>query len=297
MKPEAFILDVDGVMTDGTFLYGREGKFAKRFSADDHDALSLLKNHLEVLFVTGDHRGFDITKSRIGEDMRMPLHLVSTVDRLSWIAERHDLAQVIYMGDGIFDGYVFQGVGYSIAVADALPPTKAFANFVTDRRGGDRAVAEAVLHILSRFFEPFDLRQPLPGGVGFSGHWKTGGGTVATPVLDPLAIVRKYMDDFSNRRIDVLIDTFADDMVLIDWTLEARGKTDVVAAYRRILNDLPPFTLDIKTLRPIPGGAVAELVLGLGSLSIDIVDIVELNPQGKITAVTAYKGTERTVAA
>ena len=47
MKPQVFVIDVDGVMTDGSFLYNREEKFAKRFSSDDHDALTLLRPHLE----------------------------------------------------------------------------------------------------------------------------------------------------------------------------------------------------------------------------------------------------------
>ena len=70
--PVVFILDVDGVLTDGTFYYSEQGKIMKRFGADDSDALSLLVPFLEVRFVTGDKRGFGITSKRIVEDMKMP---------------------------------------------------------------------------------------------------------------------------------------------------------------------------------------------------------------------------------
>ena len=85
MKPKIFILDVDGVMTDGKFYYSADGKIMKIFGSDDHDALSLLKPYIAIHFVTGDHRGFEITKARIVDDMIMRLDLVSTIKRIDWI--------------------------------------------------------------------------------------------------------------------------------------------------------------------------------------------------------------------
>lgn len=155
-SPVVFILDVDGVMTDGKFYYTEDGKVMKVFGADDSDALSLLKTFIDVQFVTGDKRGFPISKARIADDMNYPLDLVSTTKRADWIAERWDLEQVIYMGDGIFDHYVFEQVGYSIAPANADVYCLSKAQFVTQREGANRAVAEACLHILERFFEAYN---------------------------------------------------------------------------------------------------------------------------------------------
>ena len=150
--PAVFVLDVDGVMTDGRAHYTAEGKLAKVFGPDDHDALCLLKPFLEICFVSGDRRGFDISRARIERDMGFPLSLVSTVDRLAWIAERWDPASVIYMGDGIFDGRVFEGVGFGICPNDGDADARAVADLVTERRGGDRCVAEASKHLLDRWF-------------------------------------------------------------------------------------------------------------------------------------------------
>ncbi|MBF0372118.1 MAG: HAD hydrolase family protein [Alphaproteobacteria bacterium] len=154
--PQALILDVDGVLTDGAIYYSETGKVLKRFGPDDNDAIQILRPHLHVHVISGDKRGFPITKRRI-DDMKLPLDLVSTLHRVDWIAERWPLDKVIYMGDGIFDAVVFRQVGYSIAPADADPIAKRFANHVTQRSGGNRAVAEACLHVLDMFFEPFDL--------------------------------------------------------------------------------------------------------------------------------------------
>jgi len=153
---KVFILDTDGVITTGQFFYTVEGKAMKVFGPDDNDALGLLKPYLETRFVTGDEKGYPISKKRISDDMKFQLDLVSTVQRVEWINQRYDLAEVIYMGDGIFDHYVMQKVGYSIAPANADKLTASQADYVTKRSGGDRAVAEACLHILQEFFEPYN---------------------------------------------------------------------------------------------------------------------------------------------
>ena len=142
---KVFILDVDGVMTTGQFLYSEAGKQMKIFGPDDHDGLGLLKPYIDIRFVTGDRKGFLISSKRIKDDMKFDLDLVSTIKRIDWINEHYDPKEVIYMGDGIFDHYVMKEVGYSIAPANSDRMAKSHANYVTERSGGDRAVAEACL--------------------------------------------------------------------------------------------------------------------------------------------------------
>ncbi|MFQ5513197.1 MAG: HAD hydrolase family protein [Myxococcota bacterium] len=159
-RPRAFVLDVDGVMTTGQFLYTRDGKEMKIFGPDDADALGLLAPFLEIRFVTADRRGFPITHRRIVQDMGCRLDLVPSLERTSWIAERYPLDQVIYMGDGIFDHAPLRAVGYGIATATSDANAQAAADYVTRRSGGQRAVAEACLHLLEKFFVPYDPARP-----------------------------------------------------------------------------------------------------------------------------------------
>ncbi len=170
LKPVVFILDVDGVLTNGQFIYTKEGKVMKIFGPDDNDALSLLAESLYVRFITGDKKGFDISKKRIVDDMGFELDLVSTVKRLEWISNLFPLNQVIYMGDGIFDHYVMKKVAYAISPANADQSAKQNSDYVTLRSGGDRAVAEACLHIMEKFFDPYNPDEP-PGAKKLSGEW------------------------------------------------------------------------------------------------------------------------------
>lgn len=168
IKPKNFIIDVDGVLTDGAYIYTIAGKVSKVFGPNDNDALCLLKKYLNIHMISGDKRGFGITKKRI-DDMKFPLDLVSTFERVKWIADHYNLDETIYMGDGIFDVMVFEKVAYSIAPANAFYTTKARADFVTTSPGGNSAVAEAVLHILEKFFKPFNPSNPQ---VEASGEWQ-----------------------------------------------------------------------------------------------------------------------------
>ncbi len=152
-----FIIDVDGVFTDGQFHYTTEGKVAKIFGPDDNDALSLIQPFINIVVVSGDKRGFPITKKRIEEDMKLPLFQVSTHDRVSWIKERFDLQETVYMGDGVFDAMVFKEVAYAIAPANAFSEIKKHADHVTKASGGQGAVAEACFHIMKKFFKPLDI--------------------------------------------------------------------------------------------------------------------------------------------
>ena len=52
-------------------------------------------------------------------------------------------------------------VGYALAPANADKMAIAHANFVTERSGGNRAVAEASLHIMEKFFNSYDPDQAL----------------------------------------------------------------------------------------------------------------------------------------
>jgi 3-deoxy-D-manno-octulosonate 8-phosphate phosphatase (KDO 8-P phosphatase) len=161
MAYKVLILDVDGVMTDGGFYYTENGKMSKKFGPDDNDALSLLDPYIDIRFITADKKGYKISEKRIKYDMNRKIDLVSTKDRLGWMEKKYNLSEVIYMGDGIFDSLIFNKVGYSIAPSNSNQLTLDSAKYVTIRPGGDRAVAEAVIHILKLINGEFDLSTAL----------------------------------------------------------------------------------------------------------------------------------------
>ena len=131
----------------------------------------LFKPHINIEFITGDRKGYPISKKRIATDMGYPLELVSTVKRIDWVKERYNPSDVIYMGDGIFDHYVMKEVAYAIAPANADPLAKSCAHYVCERSGGGRAVAEACLHVMEKIFRPYDSNR-LPKDQASFGEWQ-----------------------------------------------------------------------------------------------------------------------------
>jgi 3-deoxy-D-manno-octulosonate 8-phosphate phosphatase (KDO 8-P phosphatase) len=150
MKPkplELFCLDVDGVMTDGSFLYSQEGKVLKRFGPEDGDALQILRQFIDIRFVTADFRGLDISRARIERDLGFPLELVPSTDRRRWLNGKCDLSRVAYMGDSFSDIPILKSVAVAIAPANASAGAKRVANFTTKSAGGEGAVAEACFYV------------------------------------------------------------------------------------------------------------------------------------------------------
>ena len=171
MKYKNFILDVDGVFTDGKFYYSSEGKMFKVFGDADSDALTLIKNYVHVEMVTGDKRGFPISQKRIQDDMGYKLNLVSTFERVEWIESRFNLTETIYMGDGLFDTLVFDKIGFGISPSNAFFNTKKNANYVTNSKGGEGAVAEACVYIIENILN-LDFNKIIREPIKESGIWK-----------------------------------------------------------------------------------------------------------------------------
>ena len=150
-KPN-FIIDVDGVMTTGQFLYSAEGKAYKIFGPHDADGLKMIKDKVNIFFITADKRGFSISKKRI-DDMGFPIELVPEQDRHNYIKEKFGFDNTIFMGDGIFDAPLIKDSKFGIAPANARPEAKAAADFITPSKSAEGAVCDACLEINKRFFE------------------------------------------------------------------------------------------------------------------------------------------------
>ena len=143
------VFDVDGVFTNGQFIYDAGGKQYKIFGAHDSDGVRMLRfEGIQVDAISGDRRGFSITKKRM-EDIGIEVKLVSEVERTAYFQNSQNLSTTCFMGDGHYDSEVFKIVAYSIAPANAVNRALESANFVTNSRGGEGAVYEASLHILN----------------------------------------------------------------------------------------------------------------------------------------------------
>jgi 3-deoxy-D-manno-octulosonate 8-phosphate phosphatase (KDO 8-P phosphatase) len=148
-----FILDVDGVMTTGQFIYSEDGKLYKVFGAHDSDGLKLLMNKIDIKFITADKRGFSITHKRIVEDMGYELKLVSECDRFEYLQNIYNIEKLIYMGDGYYDAKILEKCMFGIAPKNARKEAKECADFITESKSGEGAVLDACIEIKKRYID------------------------------------------------------------------------------------------------------------------------------------------------
>ena len=152
MKKLVFLLDVDGVMTTGQFLYSQNGKGCKIFGPHDNDGLKLLKDKVTIKFITADERGFKITSKRIVDHLGFDLELVSELDRFKYIKEKYGFQNLIYMGDGYHDAEIIKESMFGIAPNNARREAKDAADYITESKAGEGAVLDACLKIIDEYF-------------------------------------------------------------------------------------------------------------------------------------------------
>jgi 3-deoxy-D-manno-octulosonate 8-phosphate phosphatase (KDO 8-P phosphatase) len=142
------VLDVDGVLTDGTLIYSADGEDRKRFSARDGLAIRLLlKAGIEIAVITG--RSSEVVNTRCGElGVRPELVVLGSRDknadleRIERLLDIEDRTEVAAMGDDLPDLPLLARAGFAACPADAAPEVIAACDLVCGAVGGRGAVRE-----------------------------------------------------------------------------------------------------------------------------------------------------------
>jgi len=145
------LLDVDGVLTDGSIIYNDNGAETKIFNVKDGLGIRLLMEAgIKVGIVTGRtskalyHRCTNLGISLIFDGV----HEKTSV--LELISEHTGLLadEIAFVGDDLPDLPLMRRVGLSIAVADAHETVIENVDMVTAKKGGAGAVREVCEAIL-----------------------------------------------------------------------------------------------------------------------------------------------------
>jgi 3-deoxy-D-manno-octulosonate 8-phosphate phosphatase (KDO 8-P phosphatase) len=146
----AVALDVDGVLTDGTFWWGPNGEELKRFCFLDVMGISRAKR-AGTLFALISGEDSPLV-ARFARKLAIEDVFAGCRDKaaaLRAFADRHGLPleTICFVGDDINDLAAMRIAGYSSAPANSHPVVKAQAAYVTQSPGGSGAVRELIDHL------------------------------------------------------------------------------------------------------------------------------------------------------
>jgi 3-deoxy-D-manno-octulosonate 8-phosphate phosphatase (KDO 8-P phosphatase) len=146
-----FLVDVDGVLTDGGIIYDDDGKEIKRFHVRDGHGIKMLQRAgVEVGIITG--RTSKVVPIRARE-LGISIVRQGSADKVAtWreiLAEKGlSPPETSYVGDDIVDLPLLKEVGFSATVSDAEEYVRDVVDFVSSRKGGRGAIREIIEFML-----------------------------------------------------------------------------------------------------------------------------------------------------
>lgn len=141
-----FLLDADGILTNGLIFYqGEEVGFNRYFHVSDGYILKVLQKlgiHVGVIS-GGDH----IALRKRLEDLGIKDFYLGNEDKRTAyldIQKKLDLKdeEILYMGDELFDTPLMKRVGFSATVPHAPLEVVEIADYQTNKKAGEGAVRE-----------------------------------------------------------------------------------------------------------------------------------------------------------
>ncbi len=150
-KIKMLIMDVDGVLTDGTIIINADGTESKRFSLRDGHGIKMWhRAGLKSAIISGRSSEATIVRA---QQLSIEHVLQGCKKKLpafeSFLAKVGlNAVEVAYIGDDHLDLPIVRRAGLGVAVADAAAELKQIADFVTKAAGGGGAVREVIEHIL-----------------------------------------------------------------------------------------------------------------------------------------------------
>jgi len=137
--------DVDGVFTDGRFYLSDDGVESKAFHTQDgYGVRRLLDAGVAVGVISG--RQSAAVEKRMTE-LGVPHVVLGCKNKVAAMDELArelglSVSECAYVGDDLPDLPLLEHVGFSVAVANAVPALQEYCDYVTGKPGGSGAVRE-----------------------------------------------------------------------------------------------------------------------------------------------------------
>lgn len=146
------VLDVDGVFTNGTITYTKEGEHTKTFDMRDGMGLEIIRElGVKVWVITSEASELVAQRMKKLKIENVFLNAKDKYALLHYLADKENIAlgNIAYMGDDVNDLANMCSVGWSMAPQNATNMVKQHADMVLSRPSGNGAIREACDFILN----------------------------------------------------------------------------------------------------------------------------------------------------
>ncbi len=148
---KAFVLDVDGVLTNGNLLILDNGQMARQMSVKDGYALQLaIKKGYKILIISGGKD--EAVKVRL-QNLGVSGIFMNVTNKQAVLLEfvaKENLAwpEILYMGDDLPDFATMQMAGIACCPSDAVPEIKTISHYISPLEGGRGCVRDVIEKVL-----------------------------------------------------------------------------------------------------------------------------------------------------
>ncbi len=157
---KAFVLDVDGVLTDGCIYAMASDEQVRRMNTKDGYAMQLaVKKGYHVIIISGGVEvGVELRLQRLGIT-HLHMGVTDKIDVLNkCIADLHlNKDEILYMGDDMPDYEAMQLTGLPCCPADAVDDIKQISTYISPINGGSGCVRDVIEKVMK-----------------LNNHWDTG---------------------------------------------------------------------------------------------------------------------------
>ena len=101
--------------------------------------------------------------------------------------------------------------------------------------------------------------------------------------------MKKYFKDFSNKNYKGLEELFADNVLLIDWDNNIKGKKKVLN-FNKILLSKNKIKVRLEEIFYSATGSAAscKIIVSVGKKKLNVIDVIYFNKKMKIYKILAY---------
>ena len=146
-----FILDVDGVMTNGKIIYTHDGKIDRQFYAKDGYAIkyAISKGYRIAIISGGMQENVRTRLNSLGvEDVFLKAFNKIEVYEKFIEEKKIDPKNILYMGDDNPDLDVLKVVGISSCPNDASVDVKSICDYISHKDGGMGCVRDVIEQVM-----------------------------------------------------------------------------------------------------------------------------------------------------